>query len=319
MPRSTLEEMGCAIATCTPDGRVLDASPPARALLAIVGVGPQPTLPNGLWSLLCSVPSGEAIEWRELTGEGHATLGFTKYPLGAKNSVLLMRDTSSKRLEVARKLHEGRLDASARIVTSLVRRLRRPLAVLNEARPDPSIQRAVRELERVIDGALDVTRLGPPALWSVDVGEAIERAREDAISASGVRDGVFRIEIDGAARWTRGNPFGIELVLRELMVNSLQATSARATIRVAACRTSEEWIDLVVEDDGARIAPSVATRMFDPYFTTKLDAPGLGLTTAREVATDLGGELRHETTTSGTRFVLTLVAGEATDPLGGRT
>ncbi len=312
--------MGFAVATCTADGRVLDASPTARTALASIGVGADQALPSALWALLCSAGVGEEVEWHRASPIA-SSLAFSKLPYGDSKAVVLMEEASTKRIVMARKLHEARLDARARVVTSVTRRLRRPLALLEEARAAGTepVAVAARELQRVIDGALDLARLGPPALWTIDVADAVDRARQDALASASLHDGSLRVEVEADARWGRGNPFAIELVVRELLVNALEATPERAAIRVRASRSSRDWIDVAVEDEGPGIPASVAGQMFEPFFSTKAERTGLGLTTAREIATDQGGELRFEPSEVGARFVLTLAAAEAADDAGGRT
>ncbi len=65
---------------------------------------------------------------------------------------------------------------------------------------------------------------------------------------------------------------------------------------------------ITVEDDGPGIADSVRGRIFDPYFTTKVDGTGLGLAIVKKVVVEHGGEI--EATASrrlgGARFVLRL-------------
>jgi signal transduction histidine kinase len=64
---------------------------------------------------------------------------------------------------------------------------------------------------------------------------------------------------------------------------------------------------IAVSDDGPGIAPEVAGRLFEPFFTTKPRGTGLGLSLAREVAREHGGELTWMSKPgAGTEFLLRL-------------
>ena len=52
-----------------------------------------------------------------------------------------------------------------------------------------------------------------------------------------------------------------------------------------------ESIILTISDSGPGIAPEVRGKIFDPYFTTKSDGTGIGLSLSHRIVTDHGGSL----------------------------
>ncbi|WP_428261735.1 sensor histidine kinase [Haliangium sp.] len=70
----------------------------------------------------------------------------------------------------------------------------------------------------------------------------------------------------------------------------------------------EDWMRLVVEDNGVGIAPEVMPKLFELGFTTKADGTGLGLHAGANAARLLGGTLRCESEGlgQGARFILKL-------------
>jgi PAS domain S-box-containing protein len=77
--------------------------------------------------------------------------------------------------------------------------------------------------------------------------------------------------------------------------------------------TPGRYVRLTVGDTGAGIAAPVLDRIFDPFFTTKQigEGTGLGLSVVHGIVTDLGGAIRVETTSQGTKFEIWLpVSGE---------
>ena len=112
----------------------------------------------------------------------------------------------------------------------------------------------------------------------------------------------------------------VEQVLLNLVRNGMQAmqgTPARGAHRVLELQVhavhsegeSVRWVELSVSDLGQGIDPAVAQQLFTPFFTTKAEGMGLGLSLCRTVVEQHGGTLRFEShRPQGTVFHFTLPA-----------
>ena len=107
----------------------------------------------------------------------------------------------------------------------------------------------------------------------------------------------------------------VEQVLLNLARNAMQAMdqsepSARLLLLRVAARTApagKPWLEFVVADQGSGIAPEVAERLFTPFFTTRAEGMGLGLSLCRTVVEQHGGELAFRANVPrGTVFSFTL-------------
>jgi two-component system sensor histidine kinase DctS len=106
----------------------------------------------------------------------------------------------------------------------------------------------------------------------------------------------------------------VEQVLLNLARNGMQAMAGDSphkvltlSVRVAASNAASRWVEFLVADLGQGIADAVADKLFTPFFTTKLEGMGLGLSLCRTVVEQHGGLLRHHANTPrGTVFVFTL-------------
>jgi two-component system sensor histidine kinase DctS len=89
----------------------------------------------------------------------------------------------------------------------------------------------------------------------------------------------------------------LEQVLLNLTRNGIQAMETDATPlaeRVLCLRvrqTHERWVSFSVIDSGPGIAPDVGARLFTPFFTTRSEGMGLGLSLCRTVIEQHGGAL----------------------------
>ena len=135
-------------------------------------------------------------------------------------------------------------------------------------------------------------RRGRPKSWMVE--EAIENAvalLQEEIKSVGAEirlpDTAHRVSVDGTE---------IQEVLVNLLTNSLHwlkwVKRRSRIISIEVQRSPDRSLALIVEDSGPGVPESDHRRIFDPYFTTKEDGVGLGLTIAGEIVSDYyGGEL----------------------------
>ena len=107
----------------------------------------------------------------------------------------------------------------------------------------------------------------------------------------------------------------VEQVLLNLARNGMQAmddpqcVSRVLTLQVkrAGSSLSHGWIEFSVIDLGLGISPDIAKQLFTPFFTTKSEGMGLGLSLCRTVVEQHGGHLDYEAhLPQGTVFRFTL-------------
>ncbi|MBU1361300.1 MAG: PAS domain S-box protein [Gammaproteobacteria bacterium] len=112
----------------------------------------------------------------------------------------------------------------------------------------------------------------------------------------------------------------VEQVLLNLARNGMQAMDSadvqprvltllamRASTLGGAGGQSRHWIEFAVNDVGSGISEEVAARLFTPFFTTRADGMGLGLSLCRTVVEQHGGALVFEAQQPrGTVFRFTL-------------
>ena len=80
-------------------------------------------------------------------------------------------------------------------------------------------------------------------------------------------------------------------VLSNLLKNAVEATGQGGEISVRAWADKEEAIIIDVTDTGEQIPADVAEHIFVPFFTTKPEGSGIGLSLARQIMRASGGTL----------------------------
>jgi two-component system sensor kinase FixL len=102
----------------------------------------------------------------------------------------------------------------------------------------------------------------------------------------------------------------IEQVVLNLVTNAAEAAAERADGRgrvLVRTLAEDGAARIMVEDNGAGLAPEIAERLYEPFITSKESGMGLGLALSRQIVTLHGGRMWWEAIRpEGTRFVVEL-------------
>lgn len=95
----------------------------------------------------------------------------------------------------------------------------------------------------------------------------------------------------------------IEQVILNLVQNAIDAMRGAGreprTLDVASSVATDGAVKVVIGDRGGGISPAVAEHLYTPFFTTKRDGLGLGLSICRSVVEMHGGRIWHDSNPEG--------------------
>lgn len=118
----------------------------------------------------------------------------------------------------------------------------------------------------------------------------------------------FSLQIEPEDLMIYADPNLIRQVIINLIKNAVQAiTSATGKIHLRAYSTAEEHVLIYISNDGMIIPEAEAEEIFVPFFTTKKEGSGIGLSLSRQIMKLSGGSislLRPGTNGWNTTFVL---------------
>ena len=97
--------------------------------------------------------------------------------------------------------------------------------------------------------------------------------------------------------------------LLNLFINAFQAMPEGGKIDVNVIPSSGGEIEIVVQDSGCGVPQENLSRLFDPYFTTKIRGFGLGLSIVERIVQEHGGVISVVSQQgNGTAFTIKLPA-----------
>jgi signal transduction histidine kinase len=169
-----------------------------------------------------------------------------------------------------------------------------------------------RHLDRALEGCENATRILRNTLDAVREGSAekrlvsladVTRRTIELKSYDLRRDGItIRVNFAENVPAVHGVAFQLQQVLLNLITNAQQALREKRTAprSIEVVGTVDDGHAVVeVRDSGPGIPPETLSRLFTPFFTTKADGTGLGLTVSTAIIREHGGTLTADNRPTG--------------------
>jgi len=139
---------------------------------------------------------------------------------------------------------------------------------------------------RLIDLSHDLTSINQAAsLWPteeidlVSLVSELVTAEQDTLGPAAS----WALELAPVPR-IRGQSEPLRIMLRQLLQNAAESLpSGRGSITIRSLTGLRNWVILDIRDQGSGMTPAVVEHAVEPFFTTKPDRLGVGLTIARGI------------------------------------
>jgi PAS domain S-box-containing protein len=179
------------------------------------------------------------------------------------------------------------------------------------------LRRQTDHLARLVDDLLEASRVTrgridlrmEPVLAANAIHQAVEAARPLAQE----RHQVLTVDVPPATRLV-ADPVRLTQIVSNLLTNAVKYTGECGHIDVTVSSEGDDWISIVVRDDGAGIPADMQQKIFDLFTQVEstLDRShgglGIGLALVKRLAEMHGGHVRCESGGPGTgsRFIVCL-------------
>lgn len=100
----------------------------------------------------------------------------------------------------------------------------------------------------------------------------------------------------------------MEQVIINLITNSIHALKEKTEKKlILSSYTENNRFFIVISDNGRGVDPEIRDKVFLPFFTTRKDGAGIGLTLSKNIIEAHGGYLSYQTDEDQTSFVICLI------------
>src|SRR5579859_3188512 len=236
--------------------------------------------------------------------------------LGSQIGQFMERKRAESALQRAQSelAHATRVMTLGELTASIAHEVNQPLGAIVTsagscahwlAAQPPDMDKARRALERIVnDGrrAGDVIKRirtlmkrQAPRKSSLDLNDAIrevialtqhEIRRNDILLETQLAENLPPLQVDRVQ---------LQQVLLNLIVNAIEAMSETnerpRQLTIVSCAQGPGVLRIEVRDSGAGLDPEHATRLFEPFYTTKAEGIGIGLSISRAIVEAHGGQL----------------------------
>jgi len=278
---------------------------------------------------------GAALEFEATDATGNRWFEVHAYPSGQGISVFF-RDINRRKTTEEERLKTSKLESLGTLAAGIAHDLNNILTVISgniglaqigtsEGASNylPSLSKAGRAAEyaaHLSNQLLTFAKGSMPHKQIAVVGELLAQACEFALHGSNLR---AEVDIPTNLCKAEVDVDQIKQVVNALILNARDAMPFGGMVRLTAenheikqdngiLLPPGHYIKVSVSDHGEGITPEVAVKMFDPYFTTKSLASGLGLSISQSVLKKHGGLLHLESSSAdGSTFAFYLPAAAA--------
>jgi signal transduction histidine kinase len=168
------------------------------------------------------------------------------------------------------------------------------------------VRQEIAQINRILTDLLETARPHPPLICRSNLNTTVEHAvmlaRQQVLSKP------IKIELQKSADVleVEHDSDQIHQVLLNLLLNAVQATEGEGTIRVEIGSRDNSAL-VIVSDTGRGIPAQSLAHIFRPFYTTKGNGTGLGLSLARRIVEEHLGHIEVTSTVGkGSRFEVVL-------------
>lgn len=232
----------------------------------------------------------------------------------------------SERVAMELKVRENeRLAYVGHLAASLSHEIRNPLSSINmnlqilsdtlhldgfdRRRLDITV-REVSRLENILRQLLDLSRPVSIELGLADVHELVQGCVDLVEPKTAEKDLKIVQRYGRALPPCKLDGKKVQQALLNLLLNAIEVTGEAGPIIVFAKSVrsgQDQFLELGVKDSGPGIAPEVASRLFDAFYTTKAQGSGLGLSNVKRIVEAHQGSVEVRSRQgSGATFIMRL-------------
>lgn len=287
--------LGVAVLVIDENEKLTDSNPEALRLLHREA---SEVLVPKIWDGLRLALTGETVRKRLHDDHSDRSWSLVCTPIKGGGATATIEEVTAHEKALTDLNRMRRLAEIGQMSAAIAHDIRNPLTGIRSAAqlvrdvPETAelgqiIEEETLKLNSLCDDFLDFAR--PVALRISEIDLAAMAASVKAAHGAEFRSAQvgLTVQIQGDPPKIHGDAIRIEQVMRNLLLNALQACEAGDTVRILISPDGFQ-----ISDTGCGMDEETVQSLFVPFFTTKPKGTGLGLSTVRKVIEAHGGEVR---------------------------
>lgn len=240
------------------------------------------------------------------------------------NDMIQQLDANRREIERLHKREMARAEHLAtlgELAAGLAHEIRNPLAgiagvveIMTNELPAQSpsrtviaeVHREILHIQAILNDLLSYARPRPPNFHPADLNATVQQAVELARQQVLTKPVEIKFEANSSLPNVEHDPTLIQQVILNLLLNGIQAISGPGEVRVELLQDHDSAV-VRVADTGRGISAEALPKIFKPFFTTRKEGTGLGLSLANSIVQSHAGRIEVTSTPgAGTQFKVLL-------------
>ena len=282
------------------------------ALTSILGIRPEQFMGSpSTVQLPRHCPEGRAINWTRTDSSSRVLSSHRSEIISEDGEIsgsIEIFDDHTELVSLTERVHQmDKMAALGNMAAGIAHEIRNPMnavkgfADLFQRSLSPEaknyrwaclISEGVKEVDAIITSLLSYSRPEKLQIQEIDPQELLESAQQAAFQRTpgDLDPGAWTISSSCSASTFRGDHIKLRQSLRNLISNALDIQPEGGALHVEV-RESNDEVTFEVDDAGPGISKEIAGQLTDPFFTTRAEGTGLGLSLVHTIVQLHGGTM----------------------------
>lgn len=260
---------------------------------------------------MTKIPLGKSEVIRQNNFKIYRIYHLNFFQEGFKREFFLLESLTDEIMKAEKAAYEKVIRTISHEVNNTMGGVRSVLEIIADSSDEPDIKKVVESCDRRCESMgnfireyAEVVKLPKPVIKTFDLQNEIEvmfpfllhLAPENISLTYNHKPEEFKINGDSAL---------MQQVILNIVKNAVESIEGEGKIDIDLSKDHNHII-MTISNNGIPIDPEVETQLFTPFFTTKPEGKGIGLTLIRDVLTHHSADYSLSTDSDGiTRFTIT--------------
>lgn len=169
------------------------------------------------------------------------------------------------------------------------------------------IARNSRRINELINELLSATKFTDLQYQEVRADVLLDESLNEAFDRAQLNRVSIEKKYSKEIIWLNVDRSRMKIALLNIIVNAMEAMNGENSQLTLESNSSDGYCNIIIRDNGKGMDEETMAKVFDPYFTSKTNGNGLGMTNTQNIILNHNGKIEVLSNEGkGTSFVITL-------------